>query len=310
MAFKQWTDHSSKPSPVIREKLLKIGTSIWYSSSHKSHYDKGENGITEYSTTTDSIMNTIPYPDNITPFRQCCCEYNQIIYIIDGEHEEIISFNPSTKHYTKKITIPIKLGMYPSAVSIFDKIHIFDGADNDKKHLIYNITKNTIKVLEDKGATDTKMIGVCLMKYGNKILRFGGFGGWSNVDTFMISSEIKEDDDENGLEWDIKEEFKCKQPVTKCGPIVYGKYLILFGGDADVYIDTIYLLDLEGDVGWIELKHLKCPIPSAYLAVLTDDNFVHLFTEINEWPEWQESERGHYSIPISTVLGSKFIPQK
>ena len=32
---------------------------------------------------------------------------------------------------------------------------------------------------------------------------------------------------------------------------------------------------------------------------------VHLFTEINH-PVFNKSERGHYSIPISTILGSAF----
>ena len=45
---------------------------------------------------------------------------------------------------------------------------------------------------------------------------------------------------------------------------------------------------------------------SKYLAVLTSDNHIHLFTESNAWPDWQSSDRRHYCVPISTIFGSQF----
>ena len=73
------------------------------------------------------------------------------------------------------------------------------------------------------------------------------------------------------------------------------------------FLDDIYVLDLENeDAGWDKVEHVKCPIPSQYLATLTRNNYVHLLTQVNKWPDWQSGIKAHFSIPISTLLGSKF----
>ena len=71
-------------------------------------------------------------------------------------------------------------------------------------------------------------------------------------------------------------------------------------------VDSIYCLDLEKSEGWKELKHIKCPFPGHYITTITDDNMVHLFAEVNQWPNWRDSQMAHYSLPISTLLGSEF----
>ena len=72
-------------------------------------------------------------------------------------------------------------------------------------------------------------------------------------------------------------------------------------------LNEIYVLDLNCNDGWEEMKHIQCPINSNYLAVLTPDNFIHLVTEINVWPNWKESQIKHYTIHVSAILGSKFF---
>ena len=260
--------------------------------------------MTQYCIKTNKVIQIIKYPDNINPCRQYCVKYKEKIYIIDGEHAQIILFDPITKEFTIKTVIP-KLGSYPTAVVIFDKIHIIQGFSN-ADHLIYDITKNTVKILEDEVSKyNTGMVSMLL--YKDKIFRFGGSQGSQRIDTFMISSSIKQNEDEN-IKWTEKVEFKLKNGRNKCAFVLYKNYLISFGGNPSwgKFVESICLLDLDDDVGWIELVHVKCPIASRYLAVLTPDLYVHLLTEFNVWPQWRESERAHYSIPISTILGSKF----
>ena len=286
--------------------MVTIGDSLWYSIAHKSHSD-GENGMVQFCTKTNKIIQIVEYPhnDTIKPCRQFCCKHKEKIYLIDGEHGEIILFDPSTKEFTKQTVIPI-IGQYPSAVVIFDCIHIFGGAENEK-HLIYDIPNDKVTIKDDKGA-DNIMTGECLLRYKNKIIRCGG-ADWTKqqrVDTFMISSEIKEDMDED-IEWKQVSKCKLKQPLHGCGYVLYGHYMITVGGNPSPgeFVDTVYVLDLDDDIGWIEVKHIKCPIQSKYLAVLSDNNYLHIWTEINE-NVWQDSKRGHYSIHVSTILGSNF----
>ena len=260
--------------------------------------------MVEFSTSSNKIVQIIEYPEHLQPCRHCCCKYKDKIYLIDGEHNAIIIFNPSTKTFTNKLYIPYNIGMYPSAVAIYDKIHIFNGSANTK-HLIYDITNNTIKSLEDKQTTEG-MTGVAVLKYNkNKIIRFGGVG-IKKQGTFMISDEIKKNDNKP-IKWSIKPKFKLIDR-NPWGYVIYKQYIITFGGGMGgiQFNDKIYLLDLENDDnGWMEVKHIKCPFSSRFVAVLNDYH-VHIFSELGKWPNWEDSQRGHYSVPISTILGSKF----
>ena len=262
--------------------------------------------MTEYCTKTNKIIQTIPYPNDIKPIRHCCCKYKEKIYIIDGENDEIIEFDPFTQKYTKKLKIP-KIGKYASAVTVFDNIHILHGLRNNK-HLVYNVTKNEIKAIAD---TDVLWI-VCALNYSNRIIKFAGLSSNSvKLDKFVMSSVIEQNDndnDNNDITWSERPEFKLKRGVYQFGYVLYKHYLIFFGGDIGCgdFVDTIYLLDLNKNIGWIELQHIKCPMKSKYVAILTMDKHVHLFSGSNKWPDWPNSERGHYSIPISTILGSQF----
>ena len=103
-------------------------------------------------------------------------------------------------------------------------------------------------------------------------------------------------------------------PIWIC--IIQTLYYIFGGNILDdtatksTNINRISVLDLNCDDGWQEIKHIQCPLNSNYLAVLTADNHIHLITETNVWPNWRDSKRRHYSIHISTILGSKYQDEK
>ena len=307
----------SLKSPTIREKLCVINGSIWYSSAHKSLHKSGENGIAEYCIKTNQITNVISYPSHIQPNRQCVCQYKDKIYIIDGENDQIIEFDPFRKKFVVKHTIN-NIGAYPSAIVIHDKIHIMHGKTNYKHHVIYDInwtSQNNPKyvVVGDLG-TNTRMSCVAVLKYKNQIIKIAGdtYGKWDYENKFLISSKINDKDDHDNILWIEKPEWKLPKRIYRFGHVLYKHYIIIFGGNTNksysgfVSENTIYVLDLNCDDGWEEIKHIKCPLSSNYLAVLTDDNYVHLITETNVWPNWRDSQRRHYSIHISTILGSKF----
>ena len=289
---------------------MNIDGNIWYSSADKSLYDQSENGMVQYNVKADKITQIIQYPQNITPCRQFCCQYNKKIYIIDGENGQIILFDPSTKSFTIKVDIPC-IGKYPTAVVVFDKIHIMHGTEN-YKNWIYNITANTVKIFDDE-CTD-KMYLVAAIKYkDNCIIKWGGWnysdGRPSNA--FMISNII-EDNNTDEIKWELQPNYAFKEPIYNFGYVLYMDIIIIFGGvnKNGIYLNTISILNLKDKkTGWIELKHIKCPLKSDYIATITEDCFIHILSEINQWPDWENSERGHYSIHISTILGSTFCKQ-
>ena len=93
--------------------------------------------------------------------------------------------------------------------------------------------------------------------------------------------------------------------------MLFNNFLLIFGGKLarNKFSDSIYLLDLNNENnGWNKLDHVKCPIPSQYIAVLTNDLKVHLFTKYNKpQSNLQNNESGNYSLPIASITGPKYI---
>ena len=244
----KWKQHVDGGSFAPQERLMKIGDSIYCSAAHKDLFNKSESGIIEFCTNLDKIINITEYPDDIKPTMQCCVSYKNDIYIIDGENWEIISFDTSSKTFTKKETIP-KIGAYPSAVIIFDEIHIVHGERNTKQHLIYNITQDNVQIIEQKCE---RLIVIPMIVYNEKMIKFDGQKG------LHISSKIVKDKKYDNVHahdkivWTMKPEWKLPKAVVCCGYILYRRYMIIFGGivDDDVFLDSIYLLDLEKSEGW------------------------------------------------------------
>ena len=268
--------------------------------------------MTEYNLQSEKIINNIEYPENsnIKPSRQICCKHNDKIYIIDGENGKIILFDPALKTFTKKISIP-KIGRYPSAVVVFDRIYIFHGRDNVEEYLVYDINNNRIKSY--KYITD-KIHFVSALFYQNRIILFGGYNATQRKlhNNFKISGEMHKNHDGKINKWTINDKYKFETPVIFHSCLQYKHYVLVFGGSvqARAFTDSIYLLDLNNNDGWKELKHIKCPCPSHYIVTITEHNMVHLLMEYNKWPNWEDSKKAHYSLPISTILGSKFNNQE
>ena len=284
--------------------------SIWCSTADKSSYNQSESGILQYDTQLDKITTITEYPQDIILKAHVCCQYKNKIYLIDGIHGFIVEFDINEKVFTKKIDIP-KVGGFPSVASIFDTIHIFNGRDNTNEYLIYDINTNCINAIELKKARP-KLESVSAFVYNNYIIQLGGYCNidYEKIDTVKITmDQLNTDNVNDAPEWITKSEWKLPKPLNRSGHILYKNYLIITGGVSNkhMFMDEIFVLDLTRDDGWIQLKHIKCPIKSTYITVLTDDNYLHLFSSINTWPGWKNSERVHYSMPISTLLGSKFI---
>ena len=60
---------------------------------------------------------------------------------------------------------------------------------------------------------------------------------------------------------------------------------------------------MRTNAGWKKLEHIV--ICSVHLALVTADNRVHLIAELNE-TEWAKSQSGHYSMPVSAIIGSVY----
>ena len=300
MATNHWNSVPAPQTQWIHEKLVTIQNSIWYSTS----YYYGAKGMVEFDCKTNKIVRKIQYPNGIYPHDHSCCSHGNNIYIIDGTNGKIILFNTTTHRFTTKLE-RTALGAGVSTVIIGDNIHIFNGSDNTK-HLIYSIQNNTIQSINDT-TTFTKLTSVCLLEYEGKIIKFGGhdFGKEKCVDSFYMSSSVK---NINDIKVYIQPQYKLPRPLFYCGAVIFDHYLIIFGGAvaAGKYSDAIYVLDLDGNKGWIKLQHIKCPLESQYRAILDNDNNIHLITRLNKWPNWESSIIKHYVIPIQQVLGDMY----
>eukprot|EP01083_Nonionella_stella_P135987 413631_1 len=274
----------------IRPEMIEIGDSIWWSTD----YDKGEQGMVEYNPLTDTIRNVIKYPLEIAPAYHSCCKHKNVIYIVDGRNGQIILFDPVGACFVMKLQIR-KIGRRARCIVIADQIHIFNGYNNCK-HFVYFITHNKIQILTDP-TTNSSVTDICVLKYENKIIRFGGYDMDSSsfTSTLFISSAIS--GDISAIEWCGG--WQLLRGVVGCGYITYKQYMIIFGGRSSYneYMDAICVLNVESDTGWQQLKHIKCPVASQYVAVLSRDNNVHLLTAYNK-----HKMTTHYRIAMSDIL--------
>ena len=294
-----WKERTAAKTIWLHDRLVLINNSIWYSTQ----YDYGEKGMVPYNYKTDKKAQIVKYGyySSIKPKNHCCCSHNDIIYIIDSLDRKIISFDPKEGKFWKEATIPY-LGNNPSCIAINNQIHIIGGRENTK-HIIYSITNHTFTAIEDP-TCKLPVHSICVLKYKDRIIKFGGYiqTGQEAVDAFHISSIIKCDDFKH-IEWTIKPEYKLKDGIFSCGYILFKDFIVIFGGDdGRDFHDEIYALDLKRNDGWVQLKHIKCPLKSQYRAILDGDGYVHLFTRINEWPDWKKSDIKHYSMPVKHIL--------
>eukprot|EP01083_Nonionella_stella_P094979 266594_1 len=285
----QWQHLMPHETPRISYNLVNIGDKIWYSTD----YQKGEKGMVEYCPKTNKVVRTVKYSEHMYLKGHSICRYRGSIYIVDGRKGNIILFNPSTQTFDTKTTNMPKIGVRSCCIAIHDAIHIFHGSTNtNSQHLIYSIPNNTIHSLKDPAPQTTDSCSsVAVLKYKNKIIRFGG-----KLDSFYLSSDIKQNAS-NHISWTLKRRFKLKHPLSNFGYVLYKQYVIIFGGQIgypSVDTNRIYVLDLEGHTGWKMIPNITCPVSNSFYAVLAG-NSIHIFTG------W--IARKHFSISITDVLG-------
>eukprot|EP01084_Bolivina_argentea_P036736 67927_1 len=290
----KWREHTSFGTCSINYNLINIGDSIWYSTN----CNKGQKGMVEYCIKTDSIVSKVKYPDKTYLLDHSICEYNGNMYIIDGRTRKanIMLFSPSTKTFqTMNVNMP-KIGTGLLCVVMHGDIHMF----GDSKHLIYSIANNTIQSLNDptKSLTADSSNGCngAVLKYENRIIRFGGnHSAYIAVDTFFMSSPIKPNQYDN-ISWEMKPQYKLKKPLYRFGYVIYKHYIITIGGSdygKGGCVDTIYVLDLKSNVGWVEVKNVKYPVKNFLLAVLTGKS-IHICEG--------SYSKGHFSISVTDIL--------
>lgn len=289
----------------IRPKLMNIYGSIWYCTRD----NKGEKGIVEFDTNTNTIVNIISYSSNLLPLKEfSCCHKQYIIYIIDGLCGKLIIFDTKSRQFTESIKIP-KCGGKTNSLIFHEKVHIF-GGNGCNYHLIFDPSNKQIKISTDEHLL-AGMYNENILVYSNQIIRFAGYDSKSKTrfSRFMVCDELKANDiDNNQYLWIDKPNYKLNQQVSGCGCILYCDHLIRFGGKTwrGSYTNTIHILNLNNNTTsptnnqWRQLD-VQCPQKSCYHAVLlTECETIHLIRlSADDKPK-------HFSIEISKLLGDYY----
>ena len=291
----RWKEHPKHKTPWIRENIIVIGSIIWYST----HYGQGESGMAAYNYKSNKIESVVKYPHYILqPMYHSVCSDGEKIYIVDGGIGAIILFDPLKKSF-KKLQNITPIGNGTSCIVIDKNIHIMGSTHNRIKGLIYSITDDTVTEIEASEQSQSQINGLYVLKSKDMCFKFGGFDQIAGrcVDTFYASSM-------KNVEWKLELKYKLKSGLCCGGCVMYKQYIITFGGEVSLgrFTDKIYVLDLKCDMGWVELKHIQCPIAGDYVVILDGDDRIHLFSSINEWPRWQKSVVKHFSISAKEIL--------
>ena len=272
----------------IRERVVSLRNSMSYSTDY---------GMVEYSPTTDTMGNVVRYPQNMQlSHHSVCADPNRgIMYLVDGINGYIISFDPIRHFFRVQASVP-KIGGSSSCIVVEDNVHIFNGANNVGRHLIYDLNQNTLRMVNDSVTADGALGGVSIMEYKGTFIRFGGWCAENreSLDEVMVSDD--------SVEWTESIQWTLPQPLIGSGSVQYEHYIFLFGGGGlSGDSDEIYVLDLQReDKGWVMIEGLRCPQSCRYSACLymdaesEDDHEVHLFT--------RGTPLGHYCIALHELI--------
>ena len=293
---------SKKPQTAIAGDALMVvhmKDSIWC-------YKHDENKMVEYCLKSNATKRTVQYTTDHT-----VCTFNQMIYLIDGEHGKIIEFDPLSAQFTTKQSRLHNIGKLPSVIAANDGIYIYTVEDNYKSwRYFYNPSLNAIKRMEVFESNERVTVNYrnkmnillnWLVRINiNHITRIiSHFERTNNCAECELPSELiaiifKFYDNSHSQQYGWRESVKAFG--FGFGYVLYNHYLIILGGCVmyHYYIDNIFILDLNNiDKGWVK-SEIKCPHKSAYKAILTSNNDIHLFAI--------ENYRTHYSIPISLII--------
>lgn len=177
----KWNIHPDSCYYHIQNNIVQIGDSIWYRAGV---------GMVEYSLHSEKILQIVKLPFNMEPkelrarrelAKHAVCKHYDKIYLISGENGQIVEFDPISKEFTIRFECEygevrdrFKIAAEASVAVIGDNIHIYNGCNNDQSiAFVYNILSNKIVEINDEFAKD-RADDVCLVKYRNQLIRFGG----------------------------------------------------------------------------------------------------------------------------------------
>ena len=132
-----------------------------------------------------------------------------------------------------------------------------------------------------------------------EVFKFGGcnMNERKHVDSFYIGT-LKDGDPTQPIEWKLAPQYTMKHRMVEFGYIQHGPVIVTFGGtivnpdNTRTAIDSIFILDLGKDRGWIE-STFKCPGKGKCNATLDDCGRVHL---------WFFDRETHFCIQLCDVL--------
>ena len=116
------------------------------------------------------------------------------------------------------------------------------------------------------------------------------FAGWDldekcSLDSFYVGT-LRNENAAEPIDWKLVPEWRMKHLMYGFGYIQYGSFVLTFGGliqelEFGEYVsdwtNSIYILDLRTNEGWIE-SSIKCPQKAQYNNTVLDDmQRVHLF---------------------------------
>ena len=236
-----WHEHSTTVHNSLRNKIVTVDKgSFWLCVIHKSATEASENGMINYDHKSDKIISITEYPSHIDPYNHCCVGYKKNIYIVEGELGQIFSFS-------RKSIIP-KIGKHPNSIAVYNKIHIFNGRENDSHHLIYDPETNE---LIDHKVNKHKIKAAQTLLYQSRIIRMGGFDKTTRqfLDIFEMSPKIQKIQVNNVPNFKIIQQWKLPLAISAFGSILFQNHILIFGGitTGNKFVDSIYSLDLSNE---------------------------------------------------------------
>ena len=224
-----------------------------------------------------------------------------------------VLFDTKSRKYSKVFSFAGTSNYDASCVLIGESIHIFDGSRKGF-YTIYSMKDQTGKTFDTESEQCLRGVSVIksngLYQSSNKMLISGfirqqndqhipsviddlisefcrfellKFGGWDlhedcNMDSFYIGT-LRNENAEEPIEWRLVPEWRMKHFMYGFGYIQYGSFILTFGGYVENLdsTDSIYILNLRTNEGWIE-SPIKCPKKAQYSKTVLDDmQRVHLF---------------------------------
>eukprot|EP01084_Bolivina_argentea_P271857 462681_1 len=154
------------------------------------------------------------------------------------------------------------------------ELHII-GGEHSNKYFKYNHLNNTFSILHKlQNNHNLSNHGMVYLLYSHQILIFGGLtsnNGYNYHDhIFCYDCTHCELTKLNNIRMPLK--------IAQFGYIVYNdRFIIIFGGKINSgYLNSIYIFDTNKFDNWM-LSEIKCPIKSAFYAIITKNDSIHLF---------------------------------